>query len=199
MNYIEVEHVTKDFIPPLSFGKLLRLDFRHRQPVRALENLSFSLNKGEIIGVLGPNGAGKTTLLKIISTLILPDKGTVTVSGFQVGRNDNEIKSLIGLVAPGERSFYWRLSGRQNLEFFAAMYGLNKKEAKKKVEELFSVLKIDYKEQDRRFDSYSSGMKQKFALIRSLLNDPDVLLFDEPTKSLDYAAALEFRNFIKNE
>ena len=130
MNYIELNQVTKDFIPPLSFYKLLRLDFKHRNPIRALEDISFSLNKGEILGILGPNGAGKTTLLKIISTLILPEKGTITVSGHRVGRDDERIKSLIGLVSSQERSFYWRLNGRHNLEFFATMYGLNKKAAK---------------------------------------------------------------------
>lgn len=198
MNFIlEVEQLTKDFIPPLSFRKLLRLDFKHRKPTRALEEISFSLKKGQILCILGPNGAGKTTLLKIISTLILPDKGTVTVNGYQVGRDDERIKSLIGLVTPGERSFYWRLTGRQNLEFFAAMYGLDRKTTRAKIKELLSVLQIDYQEQDKRFDSYSTGMKQKFALIRALLNNPELLLFDEPTKSLDYKAALEFRNFIK--
>lgn len=193
MNYIEVERLTKDFIPPLSFRKLLRLDFKHRRPTRALEDVSFSLNKGGILGVLGPNGAGKTTLLKIIATLILPDKGSVIVNGYRLGIDDDKIKSFIGMVSSQERSFYWRLTGRQNLEFFASMYGL--KNAKDKIEGLFNLFEIDY--QDNRFDSYSTGMKQKFALIRGLLNDPELLLLDEPTKSLDYATAFNLRNFIK--
>lgn len=190
---LEVEKLTKDFIPPLSFTKLIKLDFRHRRPTRALEDVSFSLKKGQILGVLGPNGAGKTTLLKIIATLILPDKGSVIVNGWHLGIDDNKIKSFIGLVSSQERSFYWRLTGRQNLDFFASMYGL--KNAKEKVEELFKLFAIDY--QDNRFDSYSTGMKQKFALIRGLLNDPELLLLDEPTKSLDYTTALNLRNFIK--
>ena len=199
MNYIEIERLSKDFIPALSFRKLLRLGFKHRKPVRALEEISFSLKQGEILGILGPNGAGKTTLLKIISTLILPDKGAVTVKGFRVGRDDEEIKSLIGLVSSGERSFYWRLSGRQNLEFFAAMYGLNKKESNVRVQKLLSVFHIEYPDLDKRFDSYSTGMKQKFALIRTMLNNPELVLFDEPTKSLDYKTASDFRNFIKED
>jgi ABC-2 type transport system ATP-binding protein len=199
MNYIEVEQLTKDFIPPLSFHKLLKLDFKHGQSIRALEEITFALKRGEILGILGPNGAGKTTLLKIISTLILPDKGKITVKGYQVGRNDEKIKSLLGLVTSGERSFYWRLSGRQNLEFFAAMSGLDKKEAKVRIQELCSILQINYPDQDKRFDSYSTGMKQKFALIRALLSDPELLLFDEPTKSLDYKTASDFRNFIKED
>ena len=190
---LEVEKLTKDFIPPLSFGKLIKLDFKHRRPTRALEDVSFSFKRGGILGVLGPNGAGKTTLLKIIATLILPDKGSVVVNGYCLGIDDDKIKSYIGLVSSQERSFYWRLTGRQNLEFFVSMYGL--KNAKDKIKELFNLFEIDY--QDNRFDSYSTGMKQKFALIRGLLNDPELLLLDEPTKSLDYATALNLRNFIK--
>ena len=190
---LEVEKLTKDFIPPLSFSKLIKLNFQHRRSIRALEEVSFSLKKGQILGVLGPNGAGKTTLLKIIATLILLDKGSVAVNGWRLGIDDDKIKSLIGLVSSQERSFYWRLSGRQNLEFFSSMYGL--KNAEEKIDELLNLFAIDY--QDNRFDSYSTGMKQKFALIRGLLNDPELLLLDEPTKSLDYTTALNLRNFIK--
>lgn len=190
---LEIEKLTKDFIPPLSLTKLIKLDFRHRRPTRALEDVSFSLKKGGMLGVLGPNGAGKTTLLKIIATLILPDKGSVIVNDCRLGIDDDKIKSFIGLVSSQERSFYWRLTGRQNLEFFASLYDL--KNAKDKIDELFNLFAIDY--QDNRFDSYSTGMKQKFALIRGLLNDPELLLLDEPTKSLDYTTALNLRNFIK--
>ena len=194
MKYVlEINKLTKDFIPPLSFTKLIKLDFTHQRPIRALEEVSFSLKRGGTLGILGPNGAGKTTLLKIIATLILPDKGSVTVNGYRLGIDDDKIKSFIGMVSSQERSFYWRLTGRQNLEFFAAMYNL--KNIKDKIKKLLNFFEIDYA--DRRFDSYSTGMKQKFALIRGLLNNPELLLLDEPTKSLDYAAALNLRKFIK--
>jgi len=192
---LEVEKLTKYFIPPLSFSRLIKLDFKHRRPTTALKDVSFSLKKGKILAILGPNGAGKTTLLKIIATLILPDKGSVVVSDWRLGTYDDKIKSFIGLISSQERSFYWRLTGRQNLEFFASMYGL--KDIKNRIEELLQLLQIDYA--DKRFDSYSTGMKQKFALARGLLHDPELILFDEPTKSLDYVSALNLRNFIKED
>lgn len=192
---MEVDKITKDFLSPVSFSKLLRLDFKKRKPMRALEDISFSLKKGCVLGILGPNGAGKTTLLKIISTLILPEKGSVKVNGFCVGKDDEKIKSLLGLIVDDERSFYWRLTGRQNLEFFACLYGLDKKSANARIGELLTLFKADYA--DKRFDAYSTGMKKRFALIRGLLHNPGLLLFDEPTRSLDYASAFNLRNFIK--
>ena len=192
---LEVKNVTKDFIPPLALSKIFAMDFKHIQPTRALEEVSFSINKGSTLAILGPNGAGKTTLLKIISTLILPDKGSVTLNTFSLGTDDDQIKASVGLAASSERSFYWRLTGRQNLEFFAAMYGLNKKRTAGRIDELLELFEVTY--QDRRFDSYSTGMQQKFALMRALIHDPAILLLDEPTKSLDYASSLELRNFIK--
>jgi ABC-type multidrug transport system ATPase subunit len=198
MKYIlEVEQLTKEFILPPFFSELIKLNFKHRKPIRALEDISFSVKKGYILGILGPNGAGKTTLLKIIATLILPDKGRLTVKGHHLGKDDEKIKALIGLVTTEERSFYWRLSGRQNLELFAALYGLSNKETKSRISQLCRLFNIDYAY--RRFDSYSTGMKRKFALMRALLHNPEVLLLDEPTKSLDYNSACELRNFIKNE
>ncbi len=188
---VEISNLTKLFFPPLPFSHIVTLRLRRIPPVKALDNVSLSIKKGKIIGILGPNGAGKTTLLKIISTLILPDKGKVTVKGFPVGKNDEKIKSLIGLVSPQERSFYWRLTGLQNLEFFAALYGLSKKETKSRVNQLFKLFNIDYG--TKRLDSYSSGMKRKFSLVRALLHNPDILLLDEPIKSLDYNSTYELK------
>ncbi|MCX5680011.1 MAG: ABC transporter ATP-binding protein [Candidatus Omnitrophica bacterium] len=164
--------------------------------MRALDDISFTLTRGTVTAVLGPNGAGKTTLLKIISTLISPDSGTVKVNGLPFGKDDDRIRASIGLVSSSERGFYCRLTGRQNLDFFAAMYGLDKSRANARIEELFSLFGITYGK--RRFNSYSTGMQQKFALARALLHDPGMLLLDEPTKSLDYSAALAFKRLIKD-
>ena len=189
---LEVDGLTKDFTPPRSFGKLIKFDLRRGIPVRALDDVSFRLERGKILAVLGPNGAGKTTLLKIIATLLLPDRGSVLLNGSGL---EEKIKMSVGLVAEEERSFYWRLTGRQNLEFFAALYGLDRKTAGARIDELSELFAVDYA--DKRFDSYSTGMKRRFALMRGLLHDPELLLLDEPTKSLDYAAALSLRGFIK--
>lgn len=191
---LEVTGVTKDFIAPLSFTQLAKFDFKHGRPTRALEDVSFSLERGKILGILGPNGAGKTTLLKIIATLILPNKGSISVNGYHC---EDKIKSSIGLVIEEERSFYWQLTGKQNLEFFAALYGLDKKTANNRIDELFGLFEIDYA--DKRFGKYSTGMKRRFALMRSLIHSPQLLLLDEPTRSLDYTTALELRNFIKEK
>ena len=205
MQYIlEVDGITKDFMPPLTFSKLARLELKHRKPIRALSDVSFYLERGQILGILGPNGAGKTTLLKIIATLILPDKGTVSIQAMKWPHNavkpydvEEKIKCSIGLVAEEERSFYWRLTGRQNLEFFAALYGLDKRTIKIRLDELFESFHIDYP--DKRFDAYSTGIKRRFALMRGVLHNPELLLLDEPTKSLDYTTALNLRNFIKEK
>ena len=194
-NILEVNNLTKRFRAPVSLGRLARLDFHRGEPVTALDGVSFALERGRVLCVLGPNGAGKTTLLKVLSTLILPDSGTAVIDGHSLPTNEDTVKSLVGLVTSPERTFYWRLTGMQNLEFFAALYGLSPAKARSKIGELFRMFEIEY--EDRRFDSYSAGMKQKFAIIRSLLNDPALLLLDEPIASLDYATAVSLRKFIK--
>lgn len=194
---LEISGLNKSFTPALSFKKLLKLDFHHRQPVQALRDVSFSLEKGKILGILGLNGAGKTTLLKIISSLILPDRGSVSVNGWRLGADDEKIKSFIGLSLSSERSFYWRLTGKQNLEFFAALYDLSPKQANRRINELLDFFEVDYA--DKRFDSYSAGMQHKFSLIRSLIHDPQLILLDEPARSIDYKTALKIRRLIKDK
>lgn len=195
MKYIvEASGISKSFFPPFSFKKILQLDLKRKNPVNALTDVSFSLEKGKILCILGENGAGKTTLLKIIATIILPDSGTLSVNG----QNDEEkIKRYIGLVTAEERSFYWRLSGRKNLEFFSALYGFSKKETNARIAELLRLFEIDYA--DRMLYSYSVGMKKRFSLIRGLIHNPGLLLLDEPTKSLDYTTAFNLRNFVKEK
>jgi ABC-type multidrug transport system ATPase subunit len=193
---LEMTGITKDFVPSLSFSRITKPELGRGPAVRALDNVSFSLSKGSVLAILGPNGAGKTTLLKILSTLIVPDAGIVSINSLRLGKNDDAIKALVGLVTSSERGFYPRLTGKQNLEFFAALYGFSGKRAVARISELYKLFKIDY--QNKRFDSYSTGMQQNFAIMRALIHEPELLLLDEPTKSLDYTAALTLRTFIKN-
>lgn len=192
---IKLNNVSKTFFPPLTWRQLLRLNLKKTNPVLALKNINLGFQSGKITGILGPNGAGKTTLLKCISTIITPDFGDIDVNGFNVNTHDNQIKSMIGIISAQERSFYWRLTGLQNLQFYASLYGLKKPHAKARIDELFRIFHIDY--ENKRFDSYSTGMKRKFSLIRALLHNPDILLLDEPTKSLDFKTTLELKTMLK--
>ena len=150
----------------------------------AVNKVSIKVKQGEIFGILGPNGAGKTTFLKLLATLILPSSGKALVNGYDTVAQEKMVKSSIGVINSEERSFYWRLSGRRNLKFFARLYNLDSKQIQGKIEELahlFNVQEI----LDARFGEYSSGAKQKIAIMRGLLHDPQILIMDEPTQSLD--------------
>jgi ABC-2 type transport system ATP-binding protein len=162
----------------------------------ALRDVSFSLCQGETLGLLGPNGAGKTTLLKIIATLLYPTSGRVLVHGCDVSKNSVEVRRYMGLVTSDERSFYWRLTGRQNLFFFAALYGVPQDDAEQKIVTLLEVLDLTAAA-DRPFLGYSSGMRQKLAIARGLLKEPRIVLYDEPTRSLDPISAQQIRKWIQ--
>jgi len=194
---LKIENISKRFSPDVSFRAFLTCNRQPQKPIVALDNISFDLKTGTILAILGPNGAGKTTLLKIISTLILADQGQAVINGYRLNREEEKIKSILGLVMDEERSFYWRLTGRQNLEFFASLYGFDRYAARERIAYWLEFFKIDYA--DKWFYSYSTGMKKNFALIRGLLHDPQLILFDEPTKSLDYSSASALKDFIKNK
>ena len=162
----------------------------------AVDNLDIKIKQGELAGLVGLNGAGKTTLIKLLCCLTLPTNGTAKVAGYDIIKDEERVKALVGLVSGEERNFYWRLTGRQNLSFFAALYKLTSQKIKEKIKELSSLLKID-NELDKKFYSYSAGARQKLAIIRSLMHSPQVLFMDEPFKSLDYITAKNMRLFIK--
>jgi ABC-2 type transport system ATP-binding protein len=167
------------------------------QELVALNGLSFSVKKGEIYGILGPNGAGKTTLIKVLATILLPDNGDVEILGYKLPRDEKKVKDLIGLsLGEYERTFQWRITGRQNLEFFAALFGLPKMLVKDRVDEVLSLVGLEDKA-DTLFLEYSTGMKHKLAIARALLNDPQVLLFDEPTAGLDAKTSREVGNLVR--
>jgi ABC-2 type transport system ATP-binding protein len=154
------------------------------------------VREGEIFGLLGPNGAGKTTLLKILSCLIIQNRGTAVINGFDTLRAEMKVKASIGFVTSDERSFYWRLSGRENLHFFARLYNLPHDKVRARCEALLGWLDLTDKA-DHAFMNYSSGMKQRMAVARALLHDPAILYMDEPTRSLDPLAARHLRDLVQ--
>ena len=161
----------------------------------AVDDVSFEIHEGEIFGLLGPNGAGKTTTIRMLSTLLEPSSGSATVGGFDVYQQPGAVRQILGAVLTGERSVYWKLSGRENLEYFAALYHLPPRVAKKRVSELLERLNLSERA-DEYVERYSSGMKQRVAIARALLADPPVLFLDEPTIGLDPQSARNLRELI---
>jgi ABC-2 type transport system ATP-binding protein len=182
-------------VPFLRLKKFLRRKFK--PPVEALRNVSFDIRQGEIFGLIGPNGAGKTTLTKIIATLIQPTSGSVAVKGHDTVKDDQAVRRYVGLAGAEERSFYWRLSAEQNLQFFARLHGLSGSSARQRIAELFEMLELQEVSR-RRFAELSTGNKQRLAVARAMLAQPPVLLLDEPTRSLDPIAAARMRAKIKS-
>ena len=168
---------------------------RKREPVNALDGVSLTIPAGEVHGLLGPNGAGKTTLVKILSTVLLPTSGSASVLGHDVVAEARAVRPQIGIVFGGERGLYWRLTGRQNLEYWGALYKLSRAEIRERTGVLLERVGITDRA-DERVETYSRGMKQRLHLARGLIGDAKVLFLDEPTTGMDPLAAREFRALI---
>lgn len=179
---IEIHEVTKTFQDKKTF-------------ITALKHVSLTIGKGQIVGLLGENGAGKTTLLRSIATLLTPTEGSIKVAGFDTLDHPNEIKKKIGVLFGGETGLYDRLTTRENLAYFATLYGLSKHETKVRIEELAVMFGMkDYL--DRKVGGFSKGMRQKVAISRTLIHDPEIILFDEPTTGLDITSSNVFRQLV---
>jgi ABC-2 type transport system ATP-binding protein len=163
--------------------------------VVALDGVSLAIPKGEIHGLLGPNGAGKTTLVKILSTVLLPTDGQARVLGHDVVAETKAVRPLIGIVFGGERGLYTRLTARQNLEYWGALYRLPTAVVKKRTEALLDRVGLADRA-GQRVEQYSRGMKQRLHLARGLIGDAKVLFLDEPTTGMDPIAGREFRALI---
>ena len=161
----------------------------------ALNDVSLAIEEGEIHGLLGPNGAGKTTLVKVLSTVLLPTSGTASILGHDVVSETQAVRPLIGLVLGGDRGFYRLLTGRQNLEYWAALYKVPSSTAKRRVSDLLEMVNLTDRA-DYLFETYSRGMKQRLHLARGLVGDAKVLFLDEPTTGLDPIAARLFQSLV---
>jgi ABC-2 type transport system ATP-binding protein len=168
---------------------------RKREPVTALDGVSLTIPVGEVHGLLGPNGAGKTTLVKILSTVLLPTEGRALVCGHDVVTETKAVRPLIGIVFGGERGLYTRLSARQNLEYWGALYRLSGPQIKERSAMLLNRVGLADRA-DQRVEEYSRGMQQRLHLARGLMGDARVLFLDEPTTGMDPLAAREFRQLI---
>ena len=187
---ISIRNLSKTYRIPSVFP------WRKARRIQALTRVQFDCPAEKITCLLGPNGAGKTTIIKILAAIVLPEEGDATILGESVLQGTAGLRKQIGLLTPNERSFYWRLTGRQNLDFFASLYGFRGKKKQERIAEVLSRVGLE-PDAHKPFRLYSSGMKQRLSLARAFLPDPRIFLFDEPTTHLDPLAREEIHTLIK--
>lgn len=192
MNGIRLRGLVKRYPQTSDFLRWIMHPFE-RKTRTALESVDLDLLPGRIYGLVGHNGAGKTTLLKMLAGLVLPTEGSIQYNGEEMIGNSAGLRQQVGMVVAEERSFFWRITLRQNLRFFATLENLNGAVRARRIEEVLSEVGLD-EHGDRLFKDLSTGMRQRMCIARGLLAAPPVLLLDEPTRSLDPAAARDVRD-----
>lgn len=190
-NVIEVTDLKRDYVVTKGWVK------QKKQIVHALKGISFNVGQGEIFGILGQNGAGKTTTIKVMITLLSPSAGKCTILGYDSMTQEKEIRKHINFIFGGELGVYRRLSARDNLKYFANLYGLDAKTAEKKIEEVLELVSLKEKA-DFLVETYSKGMIQRLQIARGLINDPEIVFMDEPTIGLDPIGANMLRDIIRS-
>ena len=188
---IRVERMVKTFL-----SKERKKGAKKKREVTALRDVDLDIYDGEVFGLLGPNGAGKTTLIKCLTTLLLPSAGTAWVNGYNITKQEDQVRASIGCMLMGDRGLYWKLTGRENLEYFGALYHVPRDVRRKKIEDLISLLKLsDFF--DRTVETYSAGQRMLVAFAKALVNDAPILFFDEPTVTMDVPTAREIRRIVQ--
>jgi ABC-2 type transport system ATP-binding protein len=190
---IRVEELSKSF----TTKERKKGEKKRKRVVQALKGVNLDIYAGENFGLLGPNGAGKTTLIKCLTTLLLPTSGTAWVNGYNIQKQEDEVRASLGCMLMGDRGLYWKLTGRENLDYFGALYHVPRDVRKKRIEYLVDLLKLQ-EFSDRQVETYSSGQKMLLAFARSLINDAPILFFDEPTVTMDVPTARELRRIVRS-
>lgn len=169
---------------------------RKKEVVEALRGIGFTVDRGEIFGLLGQNGAGKTTTIKMLTTLLAPTSGTCRVFGFDTFGQEKQIRSRINFIFGGEMGVYRRLSGRDNLRYFANLYLMDTAQRERRIREILELVELA-DAADRLAETYSKGMIQRLQIARGLINDPEIIFMDEPTVGLDPLGAHMLRSIIR--
>lgn len=177
--------------------KALSRTFNGKRPVVALDNVNLTVEEGELFGLLGPNGAGKTTLIKILSTLLLPTKGTAKVLGHDVASQTSKIRPLINMVSGGEISGYGLLTVRENLWMFSQFYGIPGKVAGERIDQMLHAFGLEDKA-DVKVRTISTGQRQRMNIIRGFITDPRLIFLDEPTLGLDVTTSRAIRDYLRH-
>jgi len=188
---IRIENLSKTYL-----SKERKKGRRGKTKVQALDDVSLSIDDGEVFGLLGPNGAGKTTLIKCLTTLLLPTSGSAWINGYDVLHQEDFVRASIGCMLMGDRGLYWKLTGRENLDYFGALYHVPREVRRKRIEDLITLLKLnDFV--DRTVETYSAGQRMILAFAKALVNDAPILILDEPTVTMDVPTARELRHIVK--
>lgn len=190
---IEAKHLVKDYVLKEKAGFLQP---KKTKVIHAVKDISIEIPKGGIVGVLGINGAGKTTTIRMLASLIIPTQGSVTMNGVDAIQNHLWVKERINLISGGERNLYWRLTAKENLEYFGSLYGLSGDVLRDRIKELLKLVELE-EAADIPVERYSKGMKQRLQIARGLINDPEYIFLDEPTLGLDIMIAKEIRELIR--
>jgi ABC-2 type transport system ATP-binding protein len=190
MAAIEAEHLRRVYRTTVGVIR------RRAKEVLAVDDLSFQVEAGELFGLLGPNGAGKTTTVKMLTTLLIPTSGSGRVLGLDIVRQADELRGRIGFIFGGERGLYWRLSGQDNLRYFASLYHVDPEVSRKRIPYLLELVGLTDRAAEK-VEGYSRGMKQRLHIARTLLHDPPLLFLDEPTIGLDPVGAREIRHVVR--
>jgi sodium transport system ATP-binding protein len=193
---IRVSNLSKDFRLSRKQRREQGPQYKNAKTIRAVDNVTFECKPGRVFGLIGPNGAGKTTILRIIATMLKPTEGSVTVAGFDTLQKPKEVRRNIGFMT-AQTALYDRLTPTEMVQYIADLYGMEMNHFEERKDKIFSMLDMG-KFADRRIARLSSGMKQKTSIARTIIHDPDVVVFDEPTTGLDVMTARRIIELIRS-